>query len=97
MVNITSLQRLTRFISNENLKPMKKWSSRFRNVESDGRQSWYIKGLVRQIRKILNILSGFDYVEMIKGKRNYLALQKILHNYLLRCFDQKREGRISFN
>jgi hypothetical protein len=60
MVNITSLQRLTRYISNENLKPMNKWSSRLRNVESDGRQSWYIKGLVRQIRKIMTFLSGFD-------------------------------------
>ena len=75
---------------------MNKWSSRLQNVESDGRQSWYIKGLVSQIRKIMTILSGFDYVEMIKGKRNYLALQKILHNYLLRYFDQKSEGRIRF-
>ena len=72
MVNITALQRLTRFISNENLKPMKKWSSRFRTTELDGTQSWYLKGLIRQIRKILNILSGYDYIEMMKGKRLFI-------------------------
>jgi hypothetical protein len=60
MVNLTSLQRLSRFISKENLKPMKKWSNRFRILELDGKQSWYLKGLIRQIRKILNIVSGYD-------------------------------------
>jgi|LakMenE18May11ns_1017448.scaffolds.fasta_scaffold8390583_1 hypothetical protein len=74
MVNITALQILSRFISNKNIKPMKKWSTRFRNVESDGRKSWYLKGLIRQIKKILNIISGNDIIEMIKGRisrRNY--------------------------
>jgi hypothetical protein len=60
MVNLTSLQRLSRFISKEHLKPMKKWSNRFRIIELDGKQSWYLKGLIRQIRKILNIVSGYD-------------------------------------
>jgi hypothetical protein len=71
MVNLTSLQRLSRFISKENLKPMKKWSNRFRIIELDGKQSWYLKGLIRQIRKILNIVSGYDYIEMMKGKGIY--------------------------
>jgi len=71
MVNLTSLQRLSRFISKEHLKPMKKWSNRFRIIELDGKQSWYLKGLIRQIRKILYIVSGYDYIEMMKGKGIY--------------------------
>ena len=67
MVNLTALQRLTRFISSENLHPMKKWSDRFRNSEIEGRKSWYLKGLIRQVKNILNIISGNDIVEMIKG------------------------------
>ena len=80
MVNITSLQRLSRFISNENLQPMKKWSTRFRNVVSDGRQSWYLKGLIRQIKKILNIVSGNDILEMIRGT---LRIKFVLSNILI--------------
>jgi hypothetical protein len=68
MVNITSLQRLSRFISTENLQPMKKWSTRFRNLKTADRQSWYLKGLIRQIKKILNIVSGNDMIEIIRGQ-----------------------------
>ena len=89
MVNITALQRLSRLISNDNLQPMKKWSTRFRIVELDGRQSWYLKGLVRQIRNILNIVSGFDIVQMIRGDNRFFYNYYCKKNIIIfcRCFD----------
>ena len=73
MVIITSLQRLSRFISNENLQTMKKRSTRLRNVSD-------LKGLIRQIKKSLNIASGNDTLEMIRGT---LRIKFVLSNILI--------------
>jgi hypothetical protein len=67
MVNITSSQRITSFIANENLTLMKPWSERFRNAGFYGRRSWYINKLIKEIKEILILVSGNDVVEMLKG------------------------------
>ena len=90
MVNITALQEITRFILSRNLKPMKKWSGRFRKTALDGRQSWYLKGLRRKVKFILNIISGNDIVEMIKGKMNSCYIFKFITNFFIRCFNKQR-------
>jgi|LakMenEpi03Aug12_release.lakeMendotaPanAssembly.Ray.scaffolds.fasta_scaffold1591763_1 hypothetical protein len=71
MPNITALERITRFIhSDRNIKPMKKWSQRFRfaNLTSglDNRNP-YLKRIMKQVKEILVIVSGDDVVEMLKG------------------------------
>ena len=67
MVNITAIEKIIRFIDNErNIREMKKWSDRFR-LDQSRLKSWYIKTLVRKIRWLLNLISGQDMVEMLKG------------------------------
>jgi hypothetical protein len=46
---------------------MKKWSQRFRNADMYGRNSWYLKKLLKQIKQILVIVSGDDVIEILKG------------------------------
>lgn len=75
MPNLTAIERISRFIDNEpNVKPMKKWSERFRSADIpigadyyDSR-SWYLKKLIKKIRNILSLFSGNDTVEMLRGK-----------------------------
>ena len=71
MPNITALERITRFIQNDrNIKPMKKWSQRFRfaNLTSDlDNRNPYFKSLMKQVRAILVIVSGDDVIKMLKG------------------------------
>jgi hypothetical protein len=66
MANLTTLQRIIRFIHSKNIKPMKKWSYRFIRDKSKNK-SWYIKRLTKEIRFILNLISGFDLISMLKG------------------------------
>lgn len=67
MVNqTTAVEKLYRFIFSENLRPMRKWSTRYRYANSN-RLSWYLHKIKKQIRSILNLLSGNDLIEMLKG------------------------------
>ena len=66
MVNKTALERICEIITRENYKKMKMWSSRFKNISQD-KTSWYIYRLKDQIRMILNLFSGDDFIGMLKG------------------------------
>ena len=56
-------------IVDNNLKPMKKWSSR-RSLNQDFQSSQTSK-MINEIRNILNILSGNDIIEMLKSKKYF--------------------------
>lgn len=66
MVNITVLQRISNLIK-KFAGPMKKWSERSR-YKRDGDLMRYTKMMVRQIRKIMLLVSGNDIIEMLRGK-----------------------------
>jgi hypothetical protein len=68
MVFYSTLNRLYSLIQNENLRSMKRWPNRHRK-DKEGRPSKVIKKLKSKIREILNIISGNDIVEMLKGQR----------------------------
>ena len=67
MPNVTALSQIFNFLINKKLKPMKIWSQRFRNADLYGRKSWYLKKLKYETRVILNLISGNDLTEMLKG------------------------------
>ena len=70
MVNITAIEKIIRLIdSQHNLKTMKKWSERFRTDNSQ-KKSKYLRNLVNKIKRILNLISGNDVIEMLKGLLN---------------------------
>ena len=67
MVNITALEKIIRFIDGSyNLRTMKKWSERFR-IENSQKKNKYLRKLINKVRNILNLVSGYDIVEMLKG------------------------------
>ena len=69
MVNFSSLEKITRLIDENQLKPMMPWSERY-GREARQRNCRYVRKLIVNIRKILNLLSGGDIVDMLKGKRS---------------------------
>ena len=67
MVYITALEKIIRFIdANYNLRTMKKWSERFR-IENSKKRNEYLRKLINKVRNILDLISGYDIVEMLKG------------------------------
>lgn len=69
----TALQRLISFIENNKLVKMMKWSDRKLNL-NNGKLMRYTRVLIKQIRLILNLISGNDLTEMLKGKFCYFQL-----------------------
>ena len=68
MVNLTVLERISRFISHErNVRPMRRWSARFSFGEINNK-NWYLKKLIKQIRNILFLISGNDITSMLMCK-----------------------------
>lgn len=67
MVYFSSLSRLLSFLKTEQLKPMKNWSKRYRK-DRDCRPNRHIKKIKSEIRLILNLISGNEIVEMLKGE-----------------------------
>ena len=65
MPNQTALFILNKFINENNIRPMKKWSSR-KSLSSQFQHS-KIRESSRHIKKILNILSGNDVSNMLKS------------------------------
>jgi len=100
MANLTTLQRIIRFIHSKNIKAMKKWSYRFIKDKLKNK-SWYIKRLTKEIRFILILISGFDLISMLKGFTDFycigfLKFKKNFLNLFLRYFITERKGR-TFN
>lgn len=85
MVNLSSVERLIQFIDNNNLKVMRKWSTRFCSKSNTSGSFWLM--LKKKIRSILNLLSGNDIVEMLKSmlqkKISYLNKKKLKKSFLL--------------
>lgn len=55
------------------LRPMKKWSDRYRFEDRHQKiKSPNHKRLIRKIRDLLNLISGDDLIEMIKGTKYFL-------------------------
>lgn len=68
MVNqLSAIEQLRRFILLQNIRPMRNWSSRFR-IASSNRISWYLVKLIKDIRQLLNLISGNEILEMLNGK-----------------------------
>lgn len=66
MVNLSTLEKLIRFTKSKKLSAMKKWSDRYR-VQVNNNKSSIIKKMCKNIRTLLNLISGNDLVEMLKG------------------------------
>lgn len=67
MVNLTALHKISNFI--KQLRHMKKWSER-RTRDQSGILLRYTREMAKQIKEILNLISGNDIIEMLKGKIN---------------------------
>lgn len=72
MVNLTCLERIVRLIDNDKLKPMKPWGQR--SSRRFHKPNTYMMALVKNIRKILNWISGFDIIEMLKSMLLFISL-----------------------
>lgn len=87
MTNESTLQKIYEFVRSKNLSQMKKWELRTR-FDSSNRRPKLIRKYVRQIRELLNLVSGNDIIELLKGKHetlyNYDFLQFIAFYVLLR-------------
>ena len=68
-----TLQRLISFIENNKLIKMMKWYDRKLNL-NNGKLMRYTRVLIKQIRIILNLISGNDLTEMHKGNFYYFQL-----------------------
>jgi hypothetical protein len=68
MVNISLIEQLSRITRNSG--PMMKWSDRFRRGQ-DQELSWYLKIMSKKIKNLLNLISGNDTIEMLKGLKSY--------------------------
>jgi hypothetical protein len=67
MVNSSCLMKIMDLVESKNLKAMKKWSLRNR-VRRDGQKSTHVLNLRKQVRQLLNLVSGNDICEMLKGE-----------------------------
>jgi hypothetical protein len=70
MVNLTILEQISRLISTVNAKSMIKWSNRF-TYGDPHKRSWYLKKLVKKVKQILELVSGNDIINMLKGQFFY--------------------------
>ena len=62
----TALTLIDELINNNELSKMKKWSTRFLENNNSKNSSWYISKLNKKIRKLLNLISGDDLIEMLR-------------------------------
>ena len=82
MVNITSLEKICRFVHNEKaIKKMKPWSERYRFHLLDNKHSWYLRKLKNQVVELLSIISGDDIVKMLKGSFKK-KIKKYFQNFI---------------
>ncbi len=65
MVNLNSIEKIMRYINENNIRPMKKWS--LRNQNCTNTRYLAFKNLKNKIRDLLILLSGNDVISMLKG------------------------------
>ena len=68
----TALHEIIKFIEARKLCEMVQWSKRKRYLK-DGQLMRYIRQLNKKIRLIMNLLSGYDIIEMLKGENSHLV------------------------
>lgn len=67
MVNrLTAIQVITRLIQTQNISSMRRWSLRFNKQRHSIYSGYFIK-LKKEIRNILEIISGKEIIPMMKG------------------------------
>ena len=69
MVQKSCLSQIVSFIDVNNLVAMKPWSQRYKREKRTNircSNSWNMK-LIEQVRKILQLISGNDFIAMLKG------------------------------
>lgn len=64
MVNLTAVELIMRYISEKQIKPMKKWSLR---LNASRLHTTYLNNLKKSIRLLLDLISGKDKLAMIKS------------------------------
>lgn len=69
MVRVTALGQIIRFIDEKELRPMIPWGERYGREEHQ-RKCRYVRKLLTNIRRVLNLISGGDLIEMLKGKKS---------------------------
>ena len=79
MPNSTSLKKLINFIDERKLVEMQKWSTRNRFM-SDGQLMRYTRQMIKNIRKILIIISGNDVTAMLIGN---LVFERLYYKVIL--------------
>ena len=67
MPNLTSLQKITTFIQENKLEPMKQWSKRALYIK-DGQLMRYSRDMIKQIKQILILI--FDKKSLKKKNRS---------------------------
>lgn len=65
----TALERIIKFVNEEQTPIMKKWSERYSAGTS--RPNERMQDLVKKIRSLLRLFSGDDVVAMLKGAKKY--------------------------
>lgn len=75
----TFLNKIVGLTKSPNVIPMKKWT--LRSVkDKHGKKNWLIKKIRSDVKSILNLISGGETIEMLKGKprfNKYLSTQFI--------------------
>ena len=56
----TAIEKITKFVYDEQIPAMKKWSERYR-------KNGYKLDLIKQIQSLLRLISGNDVLAMLKG------------------------------
>ena len=64
---VTAISHFRRLIRDRRIRPMQAWSTRCRGQDSSN-QNPYFRKLKQEIRNLLNLISGFNIVEMLQGK-----------------------------
>jgi hypothetical protein len=64
---VNAIKHLIEFIEKNKLKPMKKWSERIIRKKNSNEFHHKSEKMIKQIRCILNLLSGNDILPMLKG------------------------------
>ena len=75
---VNCIGRIIGLISRENMRPMRPWNQRFR-YDNQGRLERALRKIVKEVRKLLDLISGHQIVEMLKGvflKKFILSLFK---------------------